>query len=319
MALNNFNSFHNFNVAQQQRANGSANSSTGNAPGTQGERPNQSQQNAYRGQGRQTMRSRAQNRAQSPENRGQVRNTQRQRSGSAPNRAQAQMPQMQNAMPQQAQMPQMQNSMPFQPTAAPPPDQQVAQYMSGETSGIPINEENINQLIKTLNESDANKSPASNPIAPAGSKTSAFGSNNTVGRSQSSLAENALERLAQHIQNEANGTAFYLHLNRIAPTGSAKQNFEDISERCRQRANAYGRIYSEKSGKKFETKNVVINNQVSFKDGIQLALNEERKNISDLFSLYEEISDTKTEKSINCQIFRKLIDLHVLMDMKNHS
>ena len=358
MALNNFNSFHNFNVAQQQRAN----ASKGNTPAAQGENPQPLQQNAHKGQGRQTMRNRNQSRG----NKGQMRNAQQQRFGTAAMPQQGQMPQMQNMMPQQqmqgmmpqqGQMPQMQNAMhtqpqmqnmmpqqgqspqmqnamhtqpqmqqghvpqmqsPMPPPVAVPPDQQVAQYMKGETSGIPINEENINHLIKTLNESDAQKNQIPSPAMPAGAKMPVPGTGTMIGRPQGgALGENALEKLAQHIQNEANGAAFYLHLTRIAPSGLAKQNFDDISERCRQRAEAYSRIYSEKSGKKFEPKNVVINNQVSIKDGIQLALNEERKNISDLFALYEEINDAKTEKSINCQIFRKLIDLHVLMDMRN--
>ena len=307
MAFNNFNSFHNFNIAQQQRAN----ASKGNTSDVQGEKPQMMPQNTYKGQGRQTMRN---NRSQTGRNRGQMRNAGQQRPGSAamPQQGQMQnvMPQMQNTMPQQ--QAQMQNPMP-----QPSPDQQVAQYMKGETSGIPINEENINHLIKTLNENDAKKNQSPNPAMPSGARMPAPGAGGMIGRSQGGLGENALEKLAQHIQNEVNGAAFYLHLTRIAPTGLAKQNFDEISERCRQRAEAYNRIYIEKTGKKFEPKNVVINNQVSFKDGIQLALNEERKNISDLFALYEEINDAKTEKSINCQIFRKLIDLHVLMDMRN--
>ncbi|MCL2874363.1 MAG: hypothetical protein FWE29_05455 [Defluviitaleaceae bacterium] len=368
MALNNFNSFHNFNIAQQQRAGGTAKTATGSPPS---EKPQNNQQNPHKGQVRQPIRSRNQAKGQAMSNRRQMQNprqpTQRQQMQNPmlqhipqmqqqANQMQNAMPHpqahpRQNVMPTQQQSNQMQNTMHMQPqmqnqTQLPPQmpqmqqqvqsqppqqpangltsEQQISQYMKGEVNGIPINEENINQLIKTLNENDAKKGQPQNPSYMSSSSQNGMkapnpGMGSASGRQQNNLAPNSLERLAQHIQNEVNGTAFYSHLNRIAPTIAAKQNFEDISERCRQRADSFNKIYTDKSGKRFESKNVVINNQVSFKDGIQLALNEERKNITELFSFYEDISDIQTEKAINCQVFKKLIDLHVLMDMKNNS
>jgi len=325
MAFSNLQSFHNFNMMQQQRAQATKPQTVTQNP----QQVNQPQikpppQAANRGQVRQPQRNRRQQQNGPAQNQMLQRLPHLQNPQQIP---QQQMPHTQFQQPQmvppqaqhqqmpnrQMQQPQMQHPQMPQPQMQLSADQQVAQYMNGEAKGIPINEENINMLIKTLNETDAKKNQTPGPQSPQSLAQMPSANPNGIKPEASTL----MEKLARFIQNETNGSAFYLHLNKVAPNQIARQNFEEISSKCRQRAESFGKIYMEKSGNSFEAKNVIINNQVSFKDGIQLALNEERKSITDLFNLYEEISDARTEKMVSLQVFKKLIDLNFLMDMKN--
>ena len=100
--------------------------------------------------------------------------------------------------------------------------------------------------------------------------------------------------IEQFIQNESNANIFYNHLSNKSDNDLYKTRLKNISDDCILECNSLKSFYKEVNEKDFETKNVNINVNIPFKDGILLAIEEEIKSYDKICKIIEQVPQKET-------------------------
>jgi len=121
-----------------------------------------------------------------------------------------------------------------------------------------------------------------------------------------------LERL---IQDERNASLFYAYLSGIAPSEEHKHAIQEISRECENRSRQYNQILQSRHNRSFDAKEPQINMTMSFSQGVQVAITEERKILEAMAALIESLEDAQTVQNM---LNKRLIKLSFLQSLAHN-
>jgi hypothetical protein len=121
------------------------------------------------------------------------------------------------------------------------------------------------------------------------------------------------------IQDERNTHVFYKYLSGLNNRKDVVSVLSNLSESAGERVKVYGRLMTSLCGQSFSPEETEINTQLSFEEGIVLAVAEENKALRVLTTLMEQVRDPESMQALQ-QIFnKKMINRNLLSFIKiNH-
>ncbi len=127
------------------------------------------------------------------------------------------------------------------------------------------------------------------------------------------------DKLRDFIQNERNAGLFYEHLAARAPEHH-RQLLRELRDESSQRRSRLEEIFRQQEGQEIQIRESDINDNLNYRDGINLAILEESRAIKELSSVCDTLHSSNDELSarrINSILYKKIGDLGILWSMKN--
>ena len=113
-------------------------------------------------------------------------------------------------------------------------------------------------------------------------------------------------KLSQFIQNERNAGIYYKNLADNSPNQYLASKLAKVSENTKKHSDLYNEIYKSYTTTSLEIKDEKISTDITFPEGIRLAITEENDSLNQLNEIYDLIHDEKNLKLLNSMLYKKL-------------
>jgi rubrerythrin len=180
---------------------------------------------------------------------------------------------------------------------------QIPQHLKNLPDGVKFEQLDENSLANT------NKLKQVANLSQNKNKNSNSNDNNK----KQDLDSKELESL---IQNEKNGTLFYKHLSTLVKNEFHLDTLDKIAVSSDYRQTTYNDLYKKMNDVFFEPVDEAIQNNVTYKRGIEIAIREETNCLRKLNEMYKKSSE-ENSKIINSLIYDKVSDLSLLHLLNN--
>ncbi|MCL2421652.1 MAG: hypothetical protein FWD03_07335 [Defluviitaleaceae bacterium] len=261
-----------------------------------------------------------------------------------PPREQPMPPQMVQPQTMMPQVPQPMQSAPAQPDSQPLPPQTAAERFRQVNRGLPdgvtfepLDEETKAALQKLgMAPSQSPQTPSSppsppqTPPVPATPSSMPFPSGpippmpmtatpitpkpetSNIQETPAMSSPESAALLEQIIQDERNASIFYQHLSGISPSGEFQESLQGIARDCESHTTQLRQLLQKTHGRPFEPKNTPINTTVGFAQGVQMAVNEERKVLDTMAKLIDQLADSSDKYAVQNLLNKRMIRLNWL-------
>lgn len=124
-----------------------------------------------------------------------------------------------------------------------------------------------------------------------------------------------LPGLRHIIQNEHNAHRFYTGLAQKATRNEHRNYLNEIADERLENSRQFNGVYNTKAGAEFEIREPELDAEISFSDGVHLAVREENRMMKELGEWISIVDDDLLYKKLIAMICKKVYCLNVLQSM----